>query len=317
MREPSEQSSGRIAFVAMWQQFSFEELLTLLRYAEAKGYEAAYIDGDVSVMPSRGEAPVLDGWTVQTALTSATRRIQLASIRLVHHWNAAHLAQAAATLEHLAPGRQRFLIGVGGQTADARFGLPWPRHAERVAWLDETLDALRRLWSGEAVHSEGRFVRLSGAKVRSKPSPAPRIEVAGAHPRTLRVLARQADAWNINLPPVAKRVAEASAALEAACREAGRAPGDIERSMWLFARPGMAEDDPRALAEFRRFHPWWSAVPDEELRGGLLVGDPDACRARLAALCRELQLDLPALDITGLPLEAAKRALDVFAPGAP
>ena len=55
-----------------WHALAFEELLGLVRRAEASGYAAAYVDGDVSQLESRGEGDVLDGWTVTTALLAQT-----------------------------------------------------------------------------------------------------------------------------------------------------------------------------------------------------------------------------------------------------
>jgi alkanesulfonate monooxygenase SsuD/methylene tetrahydromethanopterin reductase-like flavin-dependent oxidoreductase (luciferase family) len=118
-----------------WHAVPFEALLALVRRAEAAGYAAAYVDGDVSVLESRGEGDVLDGWTLTTALLARTERIQIGSIRLPHHWNAAKLAQATATAERLFPGRLRFLASIGGHEADRRFGLPFPTPDERIAWL--------------------------------------------------------------------------------------------------------------------------------------------------------------------------------------
>ena len=122
----------RLAVGLGWHSLAFEELLDLVRRAESAGFEAAFADGDVSQVPSGGEADVLDGWTVTTALLASTERIQIGSIRLVHHWNAARLAQAAATLERIAPRRLRFLISIGGQPADRRFGLPFPSTREGI-----------------------------------------------------------------------------------------------------------------------------------------------------------------------------------------
>ena len=48
-----------------------------------------------------------------------------------------------ATAECVAPGRLRFLVSIGGQPVDRRFGFALPPASERIAWLDETLDALR------------------------------------------------------------------------------------------------------------------------------------------------------------------------------
>jgi alkanesulfonate monooxygenase SsuD/methylene tetrahydromethanopterin reductase-like flavin-dependent oxidoreductase (luciferase family) len=268
------------------------------------------VDGDVSMLPSRGEGDVLDGWTATAALLAATERIEIGSIRLVHHWHAAKLAQAVATAERIAPGRLRFQISIGAQRADAGFGLPFPPAAERIAWLEETLVALRRLWAGETVTLAGRFVRLEGARVR----PLPRagrmpIAVAGRGRRLLEVVAAHADRWDVNLPPIVARVDDAARRLAEACRARGRNPAEIARSMWIFSRPGEDPDQPAVQAAFRRWNPWFSDVPDAELREAMLAGPVGECRVRLAAIRTRLAIDLPVLDLSGLDRPTAERVM--------
>lgn len=298
----------------VWHGFAWEDLLALVRRAEALGYRAVWVDGDVSVLPSRGERDVLDGWTVTTALLAATERIEIGSIRLVHHWNAAKLAQAVATAERIAPGRLRCLLSIGGHPRDTAFGLSFPSPAERIAWLEETLVALRRLWSGETVTTEGRYVRLDGARVR----PLPRggrmpIEVAGRGPRLLAALAAHADRWDVNLPPVATRVHDAAQQLSAACHARGRDAAEIGRSMWIFTRVGADPQDPAVHAAFRRWNPWFRWIPDRELPEAIVAGSVPECRARVVAIRRELGIDLPVLDLSGLERDAAERVMTELA----
>lgn len=307
-------SLQRLAFAAIWHQLPFEELLALVRRAERLGYEAAYLDGDVTSVPSLGDADVLDGWTVQTAITMRTRRIRIASVRLVHHWNAHRLAQAVSSFERIAPDRQRILLAVGGQPMDARAGLEFPGHADRVAWLDEMIGALRALWTGEEVTVNGKHVRLNGVRVRPALKAPPPVEIGGAAPRTLEIVARRADAWNLNLPPVEATVAEATEILAEACQRHGRSPLEIERSQWIFARPDRPSGDPGTLAEYRRFAPWFGRFPDSALVSGFLDGGHQAARERLADLAQRLALDLPVVDVTGLDLTDACRALEALAP---
>jgi alkanesulfonate monooxygenase SsuD/methylene tetrahydromethanopterin reductase-like flavin-dependent oxidoreductase (luciferase family) len=298
-----------------WHTLAFEELLALVRRAEGLGYAAAYVDGDVSVIERRGEGDVLDGWTVTVALLARTERIPIGSIRLPHHWNAARLAQAAATAERLFPGRLRFLISIGAQRADRRFGLPLLPLAERIAWLDETLDAVRALWRGETVTRRGRHVRLEAARVRPVP-PGGRIpiEIGARRPPLLALVARHADRWDVNLPPVARRVEEASAALAAACRREGRDPSAIGRSLWVFARPGRDPADPALRAEFLHWSPWYADLPEGDLDEAIVAGSPEGCRSRIEAIRSGLDVDLPVLDCSGLAFDAARQIVDALAP---
>jgi alkanesulfonate monooxygenase SsuD/methylene tetrahydromethanopterin reductase-like flavin-dependent oxidoreductase (luciferase family) len=297
-----------------WHQLPFEELCALVQHAERLGYAAAYVDGDVSMLPSLGERDVLDGWTLQAALIARTERIAIASIRLVHHWNAAKLAQAIATQERVAPGRQRVFLSVGGHAIDRRFGLAMPPARERVAWLEETIVALRRLWRGEEVTCAGRYVTLDRARVRPVLAKPPALEIGAKSPALLGVVARHADTWNVNLPAVPARVAAADATLAAACAAAGRDPHALRRALWIFARPEREADDATVLSDFRRFNPWFHGVPDAEAAGAVICGGFEASRRRLAALRAELRLDLPVVELTGLPYDAARRALEGLAP---
>ena len=298
-----------------WHTLAWEELAALVARAEALGFDTAYVDGDISQLAARHDRDVLDGWTVTTSLLARTERIRIGSIRLVQHWNAAHLAQVAATAERLHPGRLQFFASIGERREDRAWGLPALPARERIAWLDETLDAVRALWRGETVTRRGRHLRLEGARVRpTPPGGALEIEVAAKSPALLRVVARHADVWNVNWPPIPARVAAAAELLAAACREAGRPPEAIRRRLWLFARPGV-RDPAEALAAFRRWNPWFRAIPDSELADALLTGPPAACRARIAEITRDLGLEMPVLDLSGLGAGEARRVLEVLPAG--
>src|SRR5262245_51021502 len=274
-----------------WHCLAWEDLLELVARAEALGYDTAYVDGDVTQL-SRREVDVLDGWTATTALIARTQRIRIASIRLVQHWNAARLAQVAATAERIAPGRHHFFASIGDRPEDRAWGLPLLSASDRVAWLDETLDAVRALWRGESVTCSGRFVALEGARVRPVP-PGGRlsIEVGAKGSRLLAVVARHADVWNVNWPAIPARVAAAAAELARRCRAEGRAPEAIRRRMWIFTRAEpLSPGD--ALAEFRRWNPWFGGLSDAEVAPALVVGKPAECRERLASLAAQLGLEM-------------------------
>ena len=302
----------RLGVYLGWHVHPWEDLLALSLRAEEAGYDALWVDGDATLHPGR---ETLDGWTVTTALLARTRRIAIGSLRIVHHWSAARLAQVVATAERITPGRLRFLVSIGDRPIDARFGLPDLPAGERIRWLDETLDAARALWRGETVTRAGRYVRLAGASLCPTP-PGGRVEIAVAAKgaRLLEVVARHADVWDVNLPPVAARVAAAAGALEAACARLGRDPGTLERSMLLFTRIAASPAPEPFLAEFRRLNPWFRFVPDEEALRGLVIGPPAHCRDRIAAIGRELRIARPVIDLSGLPAGEAARVIAALSP---
>jgi alkanesulfonate monooxygenase SsuD/methylene tetrahydromethanopterin reductase-like flavin-dependent oxidoreductase (luciferase family) len=293
-----------------WHTLAWEELVALVARAEALGYDTAYIDGDVSQLAQRHEADALDGWTATTALIARTQRIRIGSIRLVQHWSAAHLAQVAATSERIAPGRLQFFASIGDRPEDRAWGIPALPARDRAAWLDETLDAVRALWRGETVNRHGRHVRLEGARVR--PVPPERglpIEVAAKGARMLEVVARHADVWNVNWPPIPDRVAASAAHLARACRAAGRPPETIRRRLWIFTRTE-ALSGAQALTEFRRWNPWFRDLLDGELAPALVIGKPSECRERISQLAAQLGLEMPVVDLSGLDAHRAREVLE-------
>ena len=302
----------RLAVALAWHVLPFEDLLALVRHAEELGFSGVYVDGDVSLLARRRD--VLDGWTVTSTLLARTERIEIGSIRLVTHWNAARLAQAVATQERITPGRLRFLISVGAQPIDRRFGLPFPPAAERIARLRETLEVLRALWRGGVVTRRGVHVQLEEAWISPAPARRIPIAVAGRGPSLLEVVAEHADIWDVNLPPLLPRVAAAATLLEEACRPLGRDPRTIRRSMWIFTRPGWDPADPRLAQEFRRWNPWFADLPPGEIADSVVAGPGRECRRRLAALASRLGLDEPVADLSGLPAAEARRALAALAP---
>jgi alkanesulfonate monooxygenase SsuD/methylene tetrahydromethanopterin reductase-like flavin-dependent oxidoreductase (luciferase family) len=82
--------------------------------------------------------------------------------------------------------------------------------------------------------------------------------------------------------------------------------------MLLFTRVGSTGRV--ALAEYRRLNPWFSDVPDTELGGALVVGEPSRCRDRVRELSAELGLQHPILDLAGLEAQPARRLLDALGP---
>ena len=297
-----------------WHSLRFEALLELTRQAEALGYDTVFVDGDVSVIPSLGDADVLDGHTVTTELLARTERIEVASLRIIHHWNTARLAQALATLWRLHPGRVRLFVSIGGQAGDRAFGLASRSTAERILWLDEALEAIRALWRGESVVRRGRFIELDGARVRPAPGSAIPIHVAGRGRRLLGVVARHADAWDVNLPAAAGRVTRAISELELACKAVGRDPGTVSRSLWIFVRPGRDPEDPSVHEEFERLNPWFRDLPEADRREAILAGPPAECQTRIRSFAEQMGLDLPVLDLSGLDEPRAAAALEALAP---
>jgi alkanesulfonate monooxygenase SsuD/methylene tetrahydromethanopterin reductase-like flavin-dependent oxidoreductase (luciferase family) len=294
-----------------WHSLCWEELLELTQLAEARGFAVVYHDGDVTMLGSDSQRDVLHGFTVSNALIARTQRIEVTSIRLVQHWNAPHLAQAIATAERIAPGRLGVFASIGERPEDPAFGIPRLSTGQRIQLLDEAADAIRALLRGEEVTRDGTFVKLAGARVRPVPPHPIRLELAGRRPRLLRVIARHADIWNLNWPPIPARVSQAEAYLRAACDEIGRDPDSLERRMWIFTR--VRDPNPDVdRAEFRRLNPWFAELGDAEVDAASIVGKPQACWERLLEVASSMHIDLPVIDLSGSDYASVRSAIDAL-----
>lgn len=144
------------------------------------------------------------------------------------------LAKTVASLDVLSGGRFELGLGAGGfWDAIEAYGGPRRTPAEALAALDEGIQVIRKVWSGERnLRFTGAHYRLAGAQ--SGPVPAHPIGIwLGVYgPKALALAGRVADGWVPSLRSDAggtTRLRDMTEQLDAAAVAAGRAPGDIRR----------------------------------------------------------------------------------------
>ena len=168
-----------------------------------------------------------------TAAALATGRIRLGTqVTPVPRRRVGQLAREIATLDRLSGGRIIFGVGLGGPVDNeyARFGAPTDLKV-LAGMLDEGLEAITLLWSGEPVSFHGRHVRVEDVLLRPSPVQQPRVPVwvGGEWPN--RGPARRAARWDGSVinpgsgwdqPPDPGVIAEMHAFFLARRRESGR-----------------------------------------------------------------------------------------------
>lgn len=108
------------------------------------------------------------------------------------------LARQAVSLDHATGGRFELGIGWGSvPTEFPTFGVGSTEPKARVDRLTETLEVVQALWSGEVVSYEGEHHSLVDAQQTPAPEHPIPIVIGGAGPRTLGLVARFADWWNL------------------------------------------------------------------------------------------------------------------------
>ena len=179
-------------------------------------------------------APIFDGWTVLGTMAAITKRARIGlnvTGNLYRHPGL--MAKIAVTVDHVSNGRLEFGIGTGWNEPEfTQFGLPFPSAGDRVTMLDESLKAMKLLWSEPRSTFKGRFYELKDAIAEPKPvqRPHPPIWIGSKGERMLRLTARHADVWHSNAGAFEQSVA-LNKALDAAATKAGREPISIRRSI--------------------------------------------------------------------------------------
>jgi alkanesulfonate monooxygenase SsuD/methylene tetrahydromethanopterin reductase-like flavin-dependent oxidoreductase (luciferase family) len=174
------------------------DLVARAEAAEAAGFEGLALM-DHLITPGAPDHPVYEAFTTATWLAAATDRLRLGHLVLCDGFrHPAVLARQAVTLDHLSGGRFELGIGSGSTPAELEAsGFGVRPAAARHRRLQETLELLTRFWTGEPVDYRGEFFTVEGA--RQLPVPLGRIPIVigGTGPRTLELVARHADWWNV------------------------------------------------------------------------------------------------------------------------
>ena len=169
------------------------------RTADEAGFDHIWGFDHLIALGSDPAAPIFDGWTALGAMALITKRARIGlnvTGNLYRHPGL--LAKVAVTVDHLSNGRLEFGIGTGWNEPEFnQFALPFPSAGDRVTMLDESLKAMKLLWSEPRSTYKGRFYELKDAIAEPKPvqRPHPPIWIGSKGERMLRLTARHADVW--------------------------------------------------------------------------------------------------------------------------
>ena len=217
-------------------RMEWDELVSYVRLVEELGFEGFW--GFDHFQPMYGQDPgnCFEGMTTLAALATATTRIRLGLLVTgITYRHPSLLAAEVVTIDHATHGRLDLGLGAAWFEPEHRsLGFDFPPTAERFVLLEEGLEVLTRLMTGERVSFDGRFVKLDQAQYRPLPvqRPHPPIWIGGTGPRrTLPLVARWADAWHAFGTP--SEIAGMSGRIDQLATEAGRDPAAILRATSL------------------------------------------------------------------------------------
>ncbi len=160
------------------------DLVRHAKKAEDAGFPFALISDHFHPWIDRqGQSPFV--WSVIGGIAGATERLELGTgvtcplIRI----HPAIVAQAAATAAAMLPGRFFLGVGTGENLNEHVLGDRWPPAAMRLQMLEEAIELMRKLWTGEQTTFRGDHYTVENARIYTLPDAPIPVYVAASAPK--------------------------------------------------------------------------------------------------------------------------------------
>jgi alkanesulfonate monooxygenase SsuD/methylene tetrahydromethanopterin reductase-like flavin-dependent oxidoreductase (luciferase family) len=249
----------------IWNQYTpWAEFREAGIRADRLGFDSIWTWDHLYPIVGSHEGPMYEGWLTLAAWAEATERARIGLMVGANTFrNPALVAKMATTLDHISNGRA--VLGIGGawfETEHRAFGLEFGGSpGERLRWLEEAARIMRGMLRGEQPSGDRYYTTH---EVRNDPAPLqermPLLIGGGGEKRTLRIVARYADACNVG--GGFDNVKRKDEILREHCRSVGRDESEIERTAGMgicIIRDDPAEAERVAAATFERngnAEPW-------------------------------------------------------------
>jgi F420-dependent oxidoreductase-like protein len=252
---------------------AYQTMLATAQACEHAGYDSIWLyDHFHSIPPPPVATPVFECWTSMMALAERTERVRLGQmVTCTPYRNSAYLAKVSACVDVASGGRLEMGVGAGWYWDEFNaYGYGFPEPRERLGYLADTIEILKRMWSEEKATYEGRYASVKDAYCDPKPlqQPRPNLWIGGGGEKvTLRIVARHADFANFGGKP--HEWARKRDILFAHCEAVGRDPAEIRLTLHQDCLVARDEAGVRALLEA---HPSLWNEAEESRRRGHLIG---------------------------------------------
>lgn len=209
----------------------------IARTAEDAGFSSLWVMDHFFQIPPVGPAEhdMLEGYSTLSFLAAHTRRVKLGTLVTgVTYRNPGVLVKTVTTLDVLSGGRAYLGIGAAWfEREHEGLGVPFPRLGERFERLEETIQIAKQMWSQDDGPYRGKHYVLAETLCVPQPvsRPHPPILIGGiGEKKTLRLVAKYADACNLFATIGTDALRHKLAVLDRHCEELGRDPREIERT---------------------------------------------------------------------------------------
>ncbi len=281
MTAAAETAPGRITLGALpWPQYTeWTSLREAGIRAEELGYDSLWTWDHLYPIVGSAHGPMFEGYLTLAGWAAATSRVRIGLMVGANPFRSPALVGKMVTqLDHMTGGRMTCGIGAAWfEDEHHDFGLEFGATVgERLRWLEEAVVILRGMFDGSEPSGSSRYATSS---VRNDPPPIqahlPILVGGGGERKTLRIVARHADACNLG--GGFERVAHRESVLLQHCAEVGRDPAEIERTanLGVVVIRDTAEEAQRVLGELAAHNGGARSWPNQ------LVGTPESVAAEL------------------------------------
>ncbi|EON25693.1 MULTISPECIES: TIGR03557 family F420-dependent LLM class oxidoreductase [Nocardioides] len=190
----------RFGYFLSSEEYTPQQLVEQAKLAEKAGFEALWISDHFHPWnDAQGQSPFV--WSVIGAIAEATDLPVTTAVTCpTYRIHPAIIAQAAATSAVLLEGRFTLGLGSGEALNEHILGQAWPTAHTRLDMLEEAVDVIRQLFTGEVVRHEGRHYTVDTARIYTLPDEPPPIYISGFGPHATDLAARIGDGYITTSP---------------------------------------------------------------------------------------------------------------------
>ncbi|MFD9791448.1 LLM class F420-dependent oxidoreductase [Streptomyces sp. NPDC059070] len=176
------------------------ELVEQARMAEQAGFDCLWISDHYHPWnDEQGQSPFV--WSVVGALSQAVSLpVETAVTCPLVRTHPAVIAQAAATSAVQLGGRFRLGVGSGEALNEHILGSGWPEASVRLEMLEEALQIIRKLFTGEQISHRGKHYTVENARLYTVPDEPVPIDVSAFGPEAAQLAARTGDGLITMMP---------------------------------------------------------------------------------------------------------------------
>ncbi len=186
----------KIGYFLSCEEWAPSDLIAQAVKAQEAGFQDLWISDHFHPWnDAQGHSPFV--WSLIGAISQAAPRMGITTavtcptVRI----HPAVIAQAAATSAVMLDGRFRLGVGSGEALNEHILGDRWPEADVRLEMLEEAVEVIRRLWSGEVESHHGRHYTVEHARIYDRPERPPEIIVSGFGPKAVELAARIGDGY--------------------------------------------------------------------------------------------------------------------------